>query len=59
MLLLQLQQNFVSCIDFYLLTQDLHMFIYIVNLWENIMITANVNYTVRQTFYNHNSHTQF
>lgn len=32
------------------------MFVYIANLWENVMIAMNVNYTDRQTFYNHNSH---
>lgn len=33
------------------------MFIYIANLWENVMITMNVNYIDRQMFCNHNSHT--
>lgn len=34
------------------------MFIYIVNLWENVMITVNVNYADRQMFRSHNSHMQ-
>lgn len=34
------------------------MFIYIVNLWENVMIKVNVNYTDRQMFCSHNSHMQ-
>lgn len=32
------------------------MFVYIANLWENVMIAMNVNYTERQTFCKHNSH---
>lgn len=29
------------------------MFVYIANLWENVMIAMNVNYTDRQMFCNH------
>lgn len=33
------------------------MFVYIANLWENVMIVMNLNYRDRQMFCNHNSHT--
>lgn len=33
------------------------MFIYITNLWENVMIAMNVNYIDRQMFCNRNSNT--
>ena len=34
------------------------MFVYIANLWENVMIVMNVNYTDRQMFCDHNLLTQ-
>lgn len=34
------------------------MFVYIANLWDNVMIAMNVNYTDGQMSCNHNSHTQ-
>lgn len=34
------------------------MFVYIANLWENVMIAMNVNYTDRQMFCDHNLLTQ-
>lgn len=48
----------LSYIDFYLFTGGPHMFVYIANLWENVMITMNVNYTDRQMFCDHNLLTQ-
>lgn len=51
-------QNVVSYIDFYLFTEGPHMFVYIANLWENVMIVMNVNYTDRQMFCDHNLLTQ-
>lgn len=33
-------------------------FVYIANLWENVMIVMNVNYTDRQMFCDHNLLTQ-
>ncbi|XP_068825260.1 LOW QUALITY PROTEIN: zinc finger protein ZIC 3-like [Capricornis sumatraensis] len=35
-----------------------HMFVYIANLWENVMIVMNVNYTDRQMFCDRNLLTQ-
>ena len=34
------------------------MFVYIANLWENVMIVMNVNYTDRQMFCDRNLLTQ-
>lgn len=43
-------------LEFYLLSPGPHMFIYITNLWENVMVAMNVNYIDRQTFCAPNSH---